>query len=128
MLEYKEINNYKYVSFDLFDTLIFRSFSNYKKIFEFVAYKYNLNNTNPISQYAKNRIKAEKKARKKAGFKEITIDDIYNELPYELSICEALKELEKEIEVKSSMPNKEIIALLNSLYDAGKKIIITTDM
>ena len=38
---YEEICGYDYVSFDLFDTLIKRSFSSVERIFELVEYKVN---------------------------------------------------------------------------------------
>ena len=38
---YNEIHSYQYISFDLFDTLIKRSFSSVEHIFELVEIKYN---------------------------------------------------------------------------------------
>lgn len=128
MLNYDDIKDYNYISFDLFDTLIFRSFSDYKKVFEFVEYQYNLQNDIAISHFLQKRLKAEKRARKKVNYKEINLDEIYNEISYGSSQGNVLKELEKEIEINTSIPNYEVIELLDKLHANGKKIIIMTDM
>lgn len=128
MISCNELNNYNYISFDLFDTLIFRGFSSYDKVFDFVEYQYNLAHDNKITKFKTNRIKAEKKARKKANYQEVTLDEIYDELNLDIETKNEIKSIEKMVEVSTSLPNREMIDVLNRLNAEGKTIIITTDM
>ena len=128
MIGYEKLKDYEYVSFDLFDTLIFRSFSAYDKVFEFVEYKYNLSATTRLIKFSNSRIKAEKRARRKKNYREVNLDEIYDEFEFDLEQKSQIKEIEKRVEVDTSLPNEELIQLLSKLHIAGKKIIIITDM
>lgn len=122
------IDKYEYVSFDLFDTLIFRTFMDYKDVYHYVEYLYNKTSQNPIYDFAGKRINAEKRARKKKEWKEISLDEIYSELLIDNKVKNILKQYEIETEIKNCIPNNSNISFLNELRSNGKKIIITTDM
>ncbi len=125
---FKQIEKYEYVSFDLFDTLIFRTFSSYNNVYEFVECCYNRENTNRVKNFCKDRIYAEKKARKEKKWKEVTINEIYRMLRYPEEVANELKKLECQVEIDNCVPNKEMIDLVNYCHVHKKKVIVTTDM
>lgn len=127
----KNICNYNYISFDIFDTLVKREVSNPNEIFNIVENKYNLENRK-IKNFKKNRLEALKIAASKLNDKEeVNLSEIYNELRnyYSKSICEKLYNLEIETEINSCSPNYDVInGLYSEALKLNKKIIITSDM
>lgn len=125
---FEKIKDYKYVSFDLFDTLMYRVVSKPEFIFDLVEREYNKNNERKITKFKKKRIHAEAIARKKAYYNEISIDDIYKELRCPTIVCNQLKKIEKDIEVETCKPNNIMVEVLNKCRLRGQIVIITTDM
>ena len=119
---------FKYISIDLFDTLMCRVVSKPELIFELIEREYNRKNPKRISGFRKRRIKAESSARKKAHYKEITIDKIYAELDYSRDICNKLESMEKLIEVNTCSANQVMVDFVNQCHMRGQKVIVTTDM
>ncbi len=124
----EKTKEYRWISFDLFDTLMFRAVSKPTLIFDLVEREYNNRNSKWISGFGKRRIKAEALARKQARYKEITIDKIYSNLNYTQEVREQLELLEKEIEVNTCYANNTTTEFLNQCRMRGQKIAITTDM
>lgn len=123
---YNKLKKYSHISFDLFDTLIFRSVSNPENLFDLIEYFVKNETGYKINRFKKKRIKAEAKARRENHYNEITIDDIYEFLDF--SNREEVKEIEKQMEIVTSIPNNIMIPMINQLHMEGIKIIITTDM
>jgi len=129
-----EISKYKVISFDIFDTLLFRSCEDPSDIFELVGKKAlneNLLSYSPLT-FKHLRIVAQKKARKKAklisGSTEITLVDIYNELPLSNDIRERLLEIEIEMETKYTYLNYRMYDFVLHCYAMNKEIILISDM
>ena len=81
------VQNYLYVSFDIFDTLIFRTVKDPEDIFDLVESRYNIIFGNQVVRdFRKQRIKAERMARSLNNHREITINRIYELLPYKTEI------------------------------------------
>ncbi len=115
------------ISFDIFDTLIKRFCQHSYDIFEMVEIKYNHKYPqNKIIDFKNERIVAETKARKKNNL-EITLDDIYKELPSNLNKNE-LKKMEIEAEYEMCFPNEEIMEVYQYCQEKKKTIIIVSDM
>lgn len=115
-----QIDEYDIISFDIFDTLLLRPYAHPTDLFE------HLGRLNHIDGYKETRIQAEKDARNKHYEKEdITIDDIYEEMPIELKM---LKNKEMALELKVLQSNKEMLNVYNYALNKHKKIIITSDM
>lgn len=119
---------YTYVSFDIFDTLIFRTVSEYKEIFDIVQLLYKKLYNADLYDYPCQRIKAEEKARKLQNGKEITFQMIYSYLPYSDLVKERLKEIEKQCEIDNIVSNQCMIDILNWCRKQNKKIVLITDM
>lgn len=122
-----ELLKYEYISFDIFDTLIFRPFCDPKSLFFLVGEKLE------ILRFYDIRIKAEKKAREisraQYGTVEVTIFDIYEIISQQTGIDAqygAMCEIETEIEL--CMPNPYMKRLYDILKYQGKKIIALSDM
>lgn len=124
------LSNYDYVSFDIFDTLIFRSFNHYTDVFDAVEKTYNDKNigNSILHGFKKTRIRSEQKARSTNKGKEVTLDMIYSYLPYSSSTSSTIKEIEKEIEIKNCVSNQLMIDVLKKCKAQGKRIVIITDM
>lgn len=125
------VDKYEYISFDLYDTLIYRIVAHPADIFQYVeiAYKKKYGEEPSINGFASNRKKAEELLRQHSD-REVKLDDIYNKFLHisEPKIIERYKNLEIEIEFAFSMVNREMITFYNSCIEQGKKIIITSDM
>ena len=104
------MNEIRYYSFDMFDTLITRLVNAPSDLFSIIETEYNIPN------FRKNRINAERKARKNSNHEEITIDDIYKELKndYPSLNMNTVKKIEKKIEIKICVINKNFI---NNYYN-----------
>lgn len=121
----EKLQKYNYVSFDLFDTLIFRTVSEPCRIFDMVA---ELINDDTCKDFKKERVNAERKARISRKGDEVDLEYIYSFLNYKYEIKQKLMGLEKECEISNCVPNKPMVDLVNKCYNDGKKLIITTDM
>ena len=125
----EDVNKYKYISVDLFDTLIFRSVSEPSYIFSMVEYEYNNIHTNEkINHYREVRLEAERVARRDCTDSDVTLELIYSKIPYEYTVREELKKIEEKIEIKNCVPNKPMVDFISQCHKNGKIIIVTTDM
>ena len=121
-----EIKKYSYVSFDLYDTLLFRTVREPSDIFDLVEMEYNDRFIDNICLFKYKRIAAEKKARR--WKEDVSLAEIYDELDYNSKVKNELQKLEIEIEIRNVIPNSIMIDLLNEVKKQNKYIIITTDM
>ena len=138
MMQWIFSDEVKVVSFDVFDTLVCRPFADPADIFvylneafakQFGVYSY--------VDFSSQRRVAEDKCHKlqkvvKPGIEEPTLDEIYDVLAdnygYDRQMLEPIKELEMENEVRFAYPRKFGIELLELAKEAGKKVILSSDM
>lgn len=116
---YSKISKYKYVSFDIFDTLIKRNVSNPKDIFDIIELTVR-------DDFANKRVKAEKIARKNNKKGEVTLQDIYEYYPS--GNKEKLIELELKTEYEAIVPNIPIVDIYKKCIEDKKVVFITSDM
>lgn len=123
----KRLINYDVISFDIFDTLIFRPFCKPTDLFILVGEKLGIND------FKKIRIDAERKAREISwvlkGTREITFRDIYEQVERETGIP-ASKGMETELalEEKYCFANPYMKIIFDILVAQDCKIILTSDM
>ena len=122
----EDLKKYKYISFDIFDTLIFRNVSKPIDIFKLVEIEYNKMHEHKLDNFKQDRIEAELKARRKSKSEEITLDEIYDNLKCEYK--DDIKKLELEIEKSFIVKNPEMFEIYSKCLESGCKIIITSDM
>ena len=122
----EKISKYDVISFDIFDTLVFRQLEKPDHIFSLVGVK------SVYPHFKEWRIAAEKKARElndlKYGSREVTLEDIYKVLFEKYSIPESVKEIEETLEVEKSCSNPFVKEVYNYALSLGKTIVFTTDM
>lgn len=123
-----KISAYDYISFDVFDTLLFRTTAHYTDVFEVVERLYNAKYGAHLKKFKKERILAESQARSSMHGKEVTLDMIYSFLSYDSQVLEKIKNIEVDCEIKNCVPNQPMLDVLKDCKVRGKKIVITTDM
>ncbi len=117
----KRLARYDVISFDVFDTLIFRAVSTPRDVFRLLEAEWNIMN------FAKKREEAERKAREKKA--EVTIYDIYRILSNELNIdVETAVSKEIEAEKKVCFANPYMKGILDGLEKKKKTIVFISDM
>ena len=125
------LDKYKYISFDIFDTLIKRNIDKPSDVFILVKNKYNEMYNINLKDYPQNRIMAERTCRLIQKKDEVTLDMIYEKLVdiYGKEECETLKKLEEkvEIDVTQKTNNEEVLNIYNK-YQKNGNIIIISDM
>lgn len=131
------LSKYDYVSFDAFDTLVLRNVAEPKDVFRLVENKIKKDKTGLSDREKKNidsfyveRASAELKARQEKKNQEVTLEDIYDQMPSSFSLEQrkVLKETEIQIEETVTVPNTDIKKAYEYCLKTGKHIFITTDM
>lgn len=116
---YKSVQNYDYVSFDLFDTLVKRNVTDPTDIFSIMEKMVG-------KGFKDKRIIAERKARAELSKVEITIEDIYSYFPRNQQ--KWLLDLELDVELKTIVPNLPIFEVYKKCIADGKIVFITSDI
>ncbi|MBQ8569482.1 MAG: HAD-IA family hydrolase [Oscillospiraceae bacterium] len=114
---------YGMVSFDIFDTLIFRPFSAPTDLFYVVGARLG------IPDFRKIRIEAERKAREISEHGEISLSDIYNVLE-KLTGISADVGIRAELESEATLcyANPYMLSVWNKCLGKGARIAVTSDM
>ncbi len=122
-----QLQDYDIISFDVFDTLLLRPFSEPTDIFFFLGEKLG------IMDFKRIRIQQEFLARKehekKYGDNEVTFAEIWERMEREVGIPanEGMK-AELEAEERFCFANPFMLELFNALKEMGKTIIAVSDM
>lgn len=120
----------KIVSFDIFETLLFRNTLNHENIFlEIGNNEYIKAIFNDADTFKNFRVAAQQSAHKRTKKEAVTFEDIYNEFSY-LTNEQRLKimNIEKEIENSSLFVNPQVERWLTLANEYNKKIILISDM
>lgn len=123
----KNLMKYDVISFDIFDTLLFRPFNKPSDLFVLVGNKLD------IMDFCEIRINAEKEAREISRFtrgnSEVTIDDIYNIIEDKTGIKkEKGIQAEFETELDLCFANPYMKRVFELVKYQNKEIIICSDM
>ena len=117
------------VSFDIFDTLIFRNILNATDIFKildsFAMEKYD------IDDFYNIRISSESEARTSSNNYECNIDEIYDVVLKKIkddNICKSLKKEELDLELKFCVTNPFMKKIFDYCIDSKKKVVLISDM
>lgn len=126
----------KYISFDIFDTLIQRPFLNPSDIFQLLSEKYN-KMTSAYVNFKFIRESAERSVREILNLnnpsrEDITLDEIYQYIKenYVLDndLLDEIKQYEIDLELNFCIVRKTGKELFDLALEAGKEIIICSDM
>jgi len=124
-----KINKAKIISFDVFDTLLYRIVDRPEAIFEILSSNIRVN---LFPKYrVECQINASKNVEKKFEYPHANMDEIYEEIGKRVSsifTADEIKEKEIELEKKSLYANLEMKEVFEYVKKQKKRIIITTDM
>ena len=123
----ERLAKYDVISFDVFDTLIFRPVSQPSDLFFFVGEELK------YLDFCRIRMEMEQKARKekyeKYDVREVTFEEIWRMMESETGITkERGMQIEWEIEKKYCFANPYMKRVVEKLRSLGKTMIITSDM
>ena len=115
------------VSFDVFDTLLFRPFDDPKSVFYLVGEKLH------CPSFLRYRVLAEKQARKEAqekkGSNEVTLEEIYRKLDrYVVFDIQHAMEIEVQTELSLLQANPYMMQVYQMAVELEKPIIAVSDM
>lgn len=123
----KRLAAYDVISFDIFDTMIFRSFSAPTDMFYLIGEKLNHLDFERIRRFAEEQ--ARQKCYQRTGSYEVTLEEIYEELNRQSGIPkEEGMQAEIETEMDFCYANPYMLQVYQHLKKAGKNIICTSDM
>jgi predicted HAD superfamily hydrolase len=126
----KEISSplVEFISFDIFDTLVYRNTVRPTHIFRRMAQKEFIKTIFPDSElFEQFRMDAEQKARQNSQEEEITLTQIYNELPLTKQQQQKFMDTELKIEKDAIFINKSILRLIDIALKHNKKILFISD-
>ncbi len=115
------------VSFDLFDTLLFRPFDDPADVFFFVGERLGRLDFKRIRMQAERKVRARSAAQGKSA--EITLEEIWRYLECETGIKagEGMR-VEQETELQFCYANPYMQQIFHRLQKQGKRIIVVSDM
>lgn len=126
------------VSFDIFDTLITRPFSDPTDMFTLMNGEFNrLIGSTSYVDFREIRVEAEAGCREKnrflyGGCEDITLDEIYDYMAesflFPREVCEKVKKLEMQLELKFCTARSFGKELLELAVSQGKRVILISDM
>ena len=122
-----KMKDYDVISFDVFDTLIFRPFAQPADLFYLVGEKVGMLDFRNIRIWAE--WDARQKCNEKNGHMEIDLNDIWENLSEDtgLDAAEGLK-IEWETELALCYANPFMLKVWKKLVEMGKRIVIVSDM
>lgn len=123
------IDRYDIISFDIFETLIFRNVKDPTDIYTIVSDIYNDKNDRKID-FKRIRKNAEDIARKTCQFREVNIDEIYSVIKKQLGadVAKELENLEINVTTNLCVVNPEVYKYYQYCINKGKTIFIISDM
>ena len=115
------------VSFDVFDTLLKRDVAAPEDVFTLMERE--LRAEKPESEgFAELRKEAEKRARQVCADREVTLPDIYAQMPFDDAVRQELMDIECRMELELSTPNLPVQKVYSACLEQGKKILFLSDM
>ena len=122
-----KLSSYDIISFDVFDTLIFRPLSLPTDVFYLIGHEFGIMDFKNIRTWAE--WDARVKYNAKEGNMEIGLADIWNNVQDDVGISSELgQKTEMEIEKKLCYANPFMLSVWKKLQEMNKKIIIVSDM
>lgn len=121
------LSGYDIISFDLFDTLIFRPFSEPGDLFYFLGAEFGLLDFKRIRMEQEALARVE--CRRDKGHYEVTFADIWKHIEQDVGInAERGMAAEQRLEAEFCYANPFMLEVFHQLQNAGKKIIVISDM
>ncbi len=124
---FQKLKKYKVISFDVFDTLIFRDIVDEAAFFNYLEEEYLIKENIIIDDFPNRRFLAQKEAKAKYG-SSMNLNNIYDCFNISEGIKEKLIEFEILAEMDLCVPNPLMKQVYELCVKEGKRVIFTTDM
>ena len=125
----KKIDQAKVVSFDVFDTLLFRIVNTPETIFDLVGQKFQIPGFRLVRKWAQDE--ASRRVYGKYQYPHADIDQIYEVLSERKDLCGHwmdVKECEIQMEKDALKANREMVDVFRYAVSSGKRVIVVSDM
>ncbi len=122
----KYLSAYDVISFDIFDTAVFRKVEFPNDIFSIMAKEIGFNDFLSVRKKAEEISRREKEL--KEGSREVNLHEIYKVLKRDYNIDLSWEKREIELEIKNTFANSYILEVYKNLQEIGKKIVFVSDM
>ena len=122
----EEISSYDIISFDIFDTAVFRKIDQPDDVFRLMSSEMGFEDFRRVRKAAEGKARARKNILE--GNREIVLSDIYDILERDYGIDRQWEQREIELELDLSIPNPYIQTIYKKINAMGKKIIFMSDM
>lgn len=125
----KMIGEAELISFDMFDTLVFRRVNEPETIFDLVGKHFGIHGFRKLRMDEQNE--ASRRMYEKYQYPHANMDEIYAVLAehteYSINWNE-VKEYEIQLEKDALVANKEMLELFSYAKELGKRVVVTSDM
>ena len=121
-----QLIDYDVISFDIFDTAVFRKVEKPNDIFTMLAGEMDMNDFLSVRKTAESITRNKKE--KQEGSREVTLTEIYDYLGKFYGIAPQWMEREIELELSMSLQNPYIYEIYELLLKLGKTVVFMTDM
>ena len=119
----------KTVTFDIFDTLIFRHVSDPLQVFSLIDSSIFAGHGVPAPDYPSLRVHAEALARQRHnGREDIQFEQIFSAMPFSPALRSALALAECEAETQISVVNTALVDVIRQLKEQGVQVALISDM
>lgn len=124
------IDAHSVITFDVYDTLIYRVLYRDRDLWHLVDREYQKRNHVESIDFYRKRELSDRKARKTYPYREVTLDEIYEVFAdvYGKDLADACKSLEIELEINLTFPNDPIVKAFHYALQQGKDVYIISDM
>ncbi len=123
---YNRLKSYDIISFDIFDTALYRNVEFPNDVFAIMAMEMGFNDFINVRKKAEDF--AREQNEKNADTREVVLDEIYEVLHDHYGIDYKWKNREIELEYEFNIPNQYILEIYKRLLANGKIIVFTSDM
>ena len=123
----KQCAKYAVISFDIFDTLLKRDVLYPSDVFCIVERVY-VSRTGKKLNFCTMRKKAEKIAKQKSSYPDITLEEIYTEIEAPIDDKISLMQLELDIESSLLHKNSGMLHVFRQCLEKGKQVYLVSDM
>lgn len=120
------LREFDVVSFDIFDTLLYRMVDKPEDVFRIMAQEMNFSEFRRVRKDAENRARKQKKIA--CGTREITLHEIYEILERDYGIAPSWEDREIDLELQLSIPNPFLRPIYDRLIENGTTVVFTSDM
>ena len=121
-----ELMNFDVISFDIFDTALYRKVEFPNDVFRIMASEMEYPDFVQIRKSAESEAREQKE--KSEGHREVVLSEIYDILAERYGINRNWQKRECELEIDLSTANEYIFKIYKELLNVGKSVVFTSDM